>query len=137
MVIFDGGDYWRTEEEVGKLTLIFSGAINSADDEIVMLANKYRNCLVVTNDNELKKEVSGHGVILIPVITFLACLRSSKKETSSKLSNSKNSVPLKISTEENYELDQLMLDSKFPNLDYKHAKEVDSLDLVNELIKKL
>ena len=101
-IVFDGGyNYFRTEEKLGRANIVFAGFNKSADDELIILAQKFRNgCLLVTNDNELKKTAASYGAKNISVNLFISI---ASKFEQVKLSNNKKTIVLKIIKEVSFD----------------------------------
>ena len=137
-IVFDGGyDYFRTEEKLGRANIVFAGFNKSADDELIILAQKFRNgCLLVTNDNELKKSAASYGAKNISVNLFISI---ASKFEQVKLSNNKKTIVLKIIKEDNQEVDQLLFNLNYSSKDLIINKEVPKkiINLIDELIKAI
>jgi predicted RNA-binding protein with PIN domain len=130
-IVFDGGQQWYTQEDHGKLVIIYAGSCSSADEQIIKLAKNHQNgCVLVSNDRELISQVSKFGAKIVSVEKFYLTLR---QLDGLKLSKPKKTVVLKISQEQNPELDNLL----FAVNNVQHLKDAakEYTDLINELIK--
>jgi predicted RNA-binding protein with PIN domain len=130
-IVFDGGQRWLNQEEIGNLVIIYAGSCSSADEQIIKLAKNHQNgCVLVSNDRELISQVSKFGAKIVSVEKFYLTLR---QLDGLKLSKPKKTVVLKISQEQNPELDNLL----FAVNNVQHLKDAakEYTDLINELIK--
>lgn len=106
MVIFDGGPYqWPFTEQIKGVTVVYSGERMSADEYIQEYISKRANSqmLLVTSDRALNEWADNYGVHSLDSHYFASFLYP---ETSDKISVTSQAV--KLSSEDNRELDELM-----------------------------
>jgi predicted RNA-binding protein with PIN domain len=130
-IVFDGGQRWYTQEELGKLVIIYAGSCSTADEQIIKLAKNHQNsCVLVSNDRELINQVSRFGSKIVSVDKFYFTLR---EIDSRKLSKPKKTVVLKLCEEQNLEVDNLLY--AVNNVQHQKDAVIEYTDLINELIK--
>lgn len=65
-VVFDGGDFGETREQIGGIEVIFSGRGVTADEVICRMAEELREgCTVASSDREVQRRVLSSGGIAI------------------------------------------------------------------------
>jgi predicted RNA-binding protein with PIN domain len=130
-IVFDGGQHWLTQEEIGNFVIIYAGTCSSADEEIIKLARNNQNGgVLVSNDRELINQVSKFGTKIVSVEKFYFTIR---EIDSCKLSKPKKTVVLKLCQEQNVEVDNLLF--AVNNVQHQKDAVIEYTDLINELIK--
>ena len=131
ILVFDGGEYWKTREKRKKIEIIYSGSRSSADDEIIIMSNNYKHsAVIVTNDNEIKSLARKNKSILVSVQKFVSTLNNLCITNKVKL-NISQAIKTSITVDD--DLDALMY-----NVSIENKKQITNpdMDLINELIKK-
>jgi len=143
VAVFDGGPSLRAHEEsTQRITVVYSGIKQSADDYIkqYLHVHKGRDILMVSSDRELAAWASQVGIPSLDAPHFYALMRAALKRTTGPLKN--HTVAVKTSREEHGELDELMEESFVPpiheSVQPERKKESHQLSKVErQLLEKL
>lgn len=138
VLVFDGGSYGATaRERIGVIVIIYSGAKESADAIIMQrLAElKGRDVLMVSSDRQLRKQAAHMGFHSIGSMEFYTLLIEQQE---SSVPEQKGGVLIKMTTNENPELDELMAQSMMQGVNKKsaHRDNADKKSSVKTLPKK-
>ena len=109
MLVFDGGPFsYPFKEQYDKVTVIFSGIRQTADDYIIEYVTSHASSslILVSTDRKLTHYASQHGVTTLEALLFYKLLQESVEEQ--KIPKHKDQHVHKLSQEENPELDLLM-----------------------------
>ncbi|MFZ5954034.1 MAG: NYN domain-containing protein [Candidatus Dependentiae bacterium] len=125
VIVFDGGaDRWPSTEKKKQGSITFAGTTISADDYIKTFIsdNKDKDMLLISTDRALATWASKYRVPAIDALDFYQFL---KNELSNEVERKKNLVlPVKITEDENPELDRLMTQASetiYPKQEEKQA----------------
>ena len=123
-IVYDAGPYNRqTKETLGRVTIVYSGHKDSADEVIKDYIDRkvLKNMLVVTTDRELNRYADRHEV---PSIDSLDFYQFMKRQDTPVAGFKKASGKAEILHGENPELDRLMQEGT-TILQYKQELEED------------
>lgn len=128
ILVFDGGNStYSTREVMDKITVVYSGIRQSADDYIIEYCNihKTKQYLLITSDNALIKKITNQHIVTLDSISFMKFLKTAlSSNTPPKAEN----IITKLTTESSALIDELMMHAaKLP-----HEKK----DVYTDLISK-
>jgi len=110
-VVFDGGMYgWADKEQRGSVTVIFTGARETADDVIRKQLKKHRShdVLLVSSDRELNYNASRHEIPSIDAEDFYLLMRAALERQGDADDAPTEHEAIKTTEESSPELDKLM-----------------------------
>ncbi len=112
VVVFDGGPYhWPSRTHEHGVLVIYSGAQKSADNVIQDYIQEYKNKkpLLVSSDRELCAGVSEKGVMSIGASEFYRIVKNRIEAAKEKKISQQKGTIIKLSSENNEEIDELMM----------------------------
>lgn len=112
VIIFDGGPYDRSsKEKVLGVYVIYSGALESADDYIKRYIDDHRSqdLLLISSDRELRNFASRFSIESLPSKKFYEIVQSFLQKKQFDFSK-KQTVFIKTTEKEDAELDAIMLE---------------------------
>ncbi len=138
-LIFDAGpDYYPTTQRGDKVSIIFSGQMQSADEYIRQYLSDYRNqdILLVTSDKEIIETARRYDISWIASRDFGDIIRDRMKKRKSYAQVVKTDV-IKLRKENDSELDLLMQQASDDIPDYESDEdESESVDILEKKRRK-
>jgi predicted RNA-binding protein with PIN domain len=140
LLVFDGGDFsWPTQEDYKRVTVIYPGLYNSADNYIeeYIVESQTKDLLLISSDHQLSLYAQSHGIASMHSLDFYHRVRqtiSQKQADRQQATLSANMPLIKTTSNSNNDLARLMEEGS-KKMPQKDAQEPEN-ELTNKKLSK-